>query len=99
MFRSEKHGEPPPELIHSGLSREKLALIAQHEGFWAELINHPLRIRFGILGHTFLSPYFVLVGCASLIAALSWFRFSLRTLLIAITLVAVGMGLIVLTAK
>jgi hypothetical protein len=99
-WRSEKYDEPPPALIRSGLARGKPALIAQ-EGFWATAKRHPQPIRFGIVRHTFYSPYFVLVGCVSLVSALPWFRwrFTLRTLLIGTTLVAVGLGLILWAVK
>jgi hypothetical protein len=100
-FRSEKDGEPPPGLVNRGLSREKLALIAQHEGMWAEAKRQPRPIRFGILNYksyfVILSPYIVLVGGAGVFSVLPWFhwRFSVRTLLITTTLVAVGLWLIV----
>jgi hypothetical protein len=92
MLRSDKYGELPPGLMNSHLSREKLALIAQHEGMWANLKNHPRTIRFGIRRHTFISQYVVLVGCACVFAVLAWIRFRLRTLLIATTLVAAVLG-------
>jgi hypothetical protein len=94
MFRSEKYGEPPPEFINGHLPPETLARIAEFAGSWAHAKNHPPPIRFGSLNHFFLSPYFVLVGGATILAALSWvrWRFSLGTLLIATTLVAVVLG-------
>ena len=58
----------------------------------------------GNLGGTqFQAPYWLLVAAAGVFAALPWIpipqRFSLRTLLIVMTLVAVGLGLIVWAAK
>ena len=58
----------------------------------------------GNLGGTpFQSPYWLLVAVAGLFAALPWIpiprRFSLRTLLIAMTLVAVVLGQIAWAAK
>lgn len=46
-------------------------------------------------------PYWSLILLAALIGSIPWisFRFSLRTLLIAVTLVAVGLGFIVWMAK
>jgi hypothetical protein len=55
-------------------------------------------------GHTFLVPYWCVVLVALTASLLTWpsnwrFRFSLRTLLIATTLVAVMLGLIIYAAR
>lgn len=67
--------------------------------FWESATKAKLKqIQFAI--HPFVAirlPYFVFVGLAGTFAALPWlrWRFSLRTLLIATTLVALVLGLIV----
>ncbi len=57
----------------------------------------------GVIGDELAIPDWVLVGSTSLIGVLPWIqwsnRFSLRTLLIAITLVAVLLGLVVYAAR
>jgi hypothetical protein len=97
-FNSEWYGEPPQEWKMSRVAREKFAYVAYHEGTWPDAKTHPPK-WFGFLNHgtTIRLPYLGLVGCTSLFAALPWFRyrFTLRTLLISTTLVAVGLGLIV----
>ena len=51
----------------------------------------------GITTYYFVAPYWILFLVASAIASVAWLtsRFSLRTLLIATTLVAAGLGLFV----
>jgi hypothetical protein len=101
-MRTEKYGEPPSALINSRTPREQLARIAKQEGVWAYYKRHPPKpIRFGIVNnqthYTILLPYFVLCGFAGFSAACPWLpcRFTLRTLLIVTTLVAVVLGTIV----
>jgi hypothetical protein len=67
--------------------------------YWSHYKNHGLN---EVWSSSLLVPFWFLVSAAALFAAVPWIewpkRFTLRTLLIAMTLVAVVLGLIVAVA-
>lgn len=63
----------------------------------ADNVNRSFKFSREPNGYSFYIPFWLFVGASAAIGAAPWFtyRFSLRTLLIVTTLVAVGLGLVV----
>jgi hypothetical protein len=100
-------GSMPGALV-MGISSDRpisWRLGSNHSDEWLRLGDYPSRIwgMFHFEHFSFVAPYWFLILLTAAIAAAPWLRwpkrFSLRTLLIAMTLVAVVLGLIVALYK
>jgi hypothetical protein len=92
-FQIDLTSDPTVHVASHGWSYYAVAPVGLHESFWMTSINHPGYIRVG-------TPYWLPISAAVASASLPWLpwgfkRFSLRTMLIATTLVAVVLGLVV----
>jgi hypothetical protein len=81
-----------------------LGMYHQPSDEWMRAQGRRKRPGFLIDSHAILAPYWFWLLMPAIVAAIPWLpwwssRFSLRTLLIAMTLVAVGLGLIVWLAR